>query len=81
MKNLFIVIVVSGADTKSKLTWRKSFGLIQTHFYFSKMQGDQRRKHNCFTEFETNFSIFSGNVTESGRPLEGHLYAFPEISY
>lgn len=58
VNNWFIVIVVSGADTKSKLTWRKRFGSAQTHLYFSNGQRDQRRKHNCFTEFETNFSIF-----------------------
>ena len=81
VNNCFIVIVVSGADTKAKLTWRKIFGSTQTHLYFSNVQGDQRRKHNCFTEFETNFSMFSCNVTESSRPSEGHLYTFPEISY
>lgn len=37
---------------------------------------DQRRKHNCFTKYETNFSIFLGSVTESSRPPAGHLYTY-----
>lgn len=42
---------------------------------------DQRRKHNCFTKYETNFSIFLGSVTESSRPQQDICTLIPEFTF
>lgn len=58
VNNWFIFIVATGAETKSKLTWRISFGSTQNNLYFSNIQWDQRRKHNSFIEFENTFQFY-----------------------